>query len=150
LSLSHKLKLFIDYPLGDNKKLELNLPLDNFEVFDAIPETLSDDTYYVPLSTNFPVIDALTKKAALQYSVTPNHPMKGVRVLENLASLFSSHTLDFVFIVPMSVAAGFPKQKILTSKGAVPQSMPLVRQWVVGLPLGIDTSYDRKRKRSEG
>jgi len=144
------LKLFIDYPLGDNKKLELNLPLGHFEVFDAIPETLSDDTYYVPLSTNFAAIDALTKKAALQYSVAPIHPIKGVRVVENVASLFPSCTLDFVFIVPMSIAAGFLKQQILTSKGAVPQNMPLVRQWVVGLPLGIDTSYDRKRKRSEG
>jgi hypothetical protein len=109
------LKFFIDYPLGDNKKLELNLLLTHFEVFDAISETLSDDTYYVPLSTNFAVIDALTKKAVLQYSVAPIHRIKGVLVLENIASLFSSHTLDLIFIVPMSVAAGFPRQQILTS-----------------------------------
>jgi hypothetical protein len=144
------MKLFIDYPLGDNKKLELNLLLGNFEVFDAIAETLSDDTYYVPLSMNFAAINALTKKAALQYSVATIHPIKGVQVLENLASLLTPHTIDLVFIVLMSVAIGFPKQQILTSKGAVPQNMPLVQQGVVGLPLGINTSYDRKRKRSEG
>jgi hypothetical protein len=103
------LKFIIDYPLGD-KNLELNLLLSHFEVSDGIPETLSDDTYYILLSMNFAVIDALTKKAALQYSVTPIHPIKGVWVIENIASLFPSHTLDLIFIVPISVAASFPKQ----------------------------------------
>ena len=32
--------------------------------------------YYVPLSRDFPAIDALTKKRALQYSVTDDHPIK--------------------------------------------------------------------------
>jgi hypothetical protein len=36
--------------------------------------------YYVPLSRDFPAVDALTKERALQYSVTDNHPIKGIQL----------------------------------------------------------------------
>jgi hypothetical protein len=125
--------------------LELPLPLRDIEVFDMVPENLSEDKYYVPLSANFAAIDALTKDAALQYSITDTHPvnLKGVQVVAKLASLFPSDTLVLLFIVPESIAAGFSKQPILTSEA---QTMPAVRQFVVGLPLGIDTSSNKKRK----
>jgi len=141
--------LLTDSPSGDNNHLELSLRLRDVEVFDSMPENLSEDKYYVPLSANFAAIDGLTKDAALQYTITDVHPVKGVNVVEKLASLFPSNTLTLLFVVPESIADGFPKQPIVTTKGMTPKVMPAVRQFVVGLPLGIDTSFNKKRKYME-
>jgi hypothetical protein len=94
------------------------------------------------LSTDFPAIDALTKDATLQYTVTDIHQVKGVQVIAKLAALFPSKMSVLVFIVPESIAASFSKQRcqrILSSKGTTLVKMPAIQQFVVGLSLGIDT-----------
>jgi hypothetical protein len=127
-------------------ELKLPLPGHDVEVFDMLPKNLLADKYYVPLSANYPAIHALTKDAALQYTVTDAHGVKGVQVVANLASLFPSKALVLIFVIPESISAGFPKQPILTSKGTTPERMPAIRQFVAGLPLGIDTSISKKCK----
>jgi hypothetical protein len=131
---------------GDNKQLKLLLPSRKVEVFDEVPENLLEDKYYVPLSTDFSAIDALIKEAALQYTVTDNHPVKAAQVVAKLAALSPSKTMFLVFIVPESIAASFSKQRILTVNGTTPVKMPAIQQFVVGLPLGIDTSSNKKRR----
>jgi hypothetical protein len=126
--------------------LTLTLPRREVKVFDTVPAALSEDYYYVPLAANFPAIDSIIKDAALQHSVTTIHPIKGVVVVRALAELFPSQELILIFIVPESIAADFVEQPILTSKGDRPKTTPTVRQYVVGLPLGINP---RKRKLSQ-
>src|SRR5579859_6205846 len=119
---------------GDNHTLQLNLPAREANVFDVLPQSLSADKYYVPLSTNFAAIDALTKDSALQYCVTNIHPVKGVEVVRKIASLYPSKQLILVFVVPESIALTFAKQPILTTKSEEPKNLPSVRQYVAGLP----------------
>ena len=131
--------------------MTLSVHLRDIEVFDALPATL-EDKYYVPLSANFAGIDALIKDAALQYTISPTHPIKGVQNVRQLMSLFLPRSLDLVFIVPESIATDFCAQDILTTKshGIKQKNMP-VRQFVVGVPLqvGIDTSSNKNCKLSQ-
>jgi len=115
------------HPLpGDNVELMLELKPRNVVVFDSVPANLSDDNYYVPLSTNFPAVDAMTKKMALQYTVSEAHPIKSVRDIERLSRLYPGDTLPLVFVVPESIASKFQKQPILTTKGQIPVQLPSV------------------------
>ena len=148
VSLPHAFKSWNPLLPSGNEPLTLSLPLHEVVVFDKVPEDLSEDKYYIPLSANFAAIDALVKDAALQHSVATDHPIKGVQTVREVASLFPSKTLNLVFIVPESIASGFREQPILTTKGTPPAQKPSIRQFVVGLPLGIDTSSHRKRKLS--
>lgn len=58
----------------------------------------------------------------------------------------STMTLPLLFVVPESIANKFRKQQILTTTGQTPAMLPSVRQFVAGLPLGIDTSPIKKRR----
>jgi hypothetical protein len=115
-------------------------------VFDSVPANLSDDNYYMPLSTSFPAVDAITKETALQYTVSETHSIRSVRDIETLSRLYVGNTLPLLFVVPESIAGTFRKQKILTTKGQIPVNLPSIRQFVAGLPLGIDTSTIKKRR----
>lgn len=126
--------------LGDLKDFTLELPPREVRVFDQIPGTLSEGCYYVPLSANFPAVDALMDNIALQYCITEVHQVNGVQAVEKLAQLYSGGELRLLFVVPESIAAEFKKQKILTSAGKEPAKLPHIRQFVAGLPLGIDAS----------
>jgi hypothetical protein len=137
--------LLTDSSTGDNRQLTLDLPLRDVEVFDVLPKHLLADKYYVPLSENFAAIDALTTNAALQYTITDNHPIKGSKVIKELGSLFPTKKLNILFVVPEPIATKFLKQRILTTKGKKPKNMPTVKQFVVGLPIGINTSANKKR-----
>jgi hypothetical protein len=126
-------------PPGDDSQLELQLHPRDLETFDLVPKSLSNNTYYVPLSSNFAAVDALTKEMVIQYTVAEDHPIKGPRVLDQLARLYPRNELVFLFVVPESLIAEFKKQPILTVAGTSPVKPPLVRQYVAGLPLGIST-----------
>jgi len=115
-------------------------------VFNSVPADLSDDNYYVPLSTYFPAVNAITKKTALQYTICETHSMKSVRDIETLSRLYAGNTLPLLFVVPESIAGNFRKQPILTTEGQTPAKLPSIRQFVAGLPLGIDTSTVKKRR----
>jgi hypothetical protein len=127
----------------------LNLELNPHKVkhFDTVPTTLSDDTYYIPSAPNFAAVDALTKRISLQYCVTPTHPIKGVDIIDKLAALYPHHELPILFIVPDSIAYRFEKQQVLTAKGKPPATPLRVKQYVAGIPVGIDTSRAKKRRR---
>jgi hypothetical protein len=127
--------------------LLLKLNQREVKVFDSIPESLLDSHYYLPLVTNYPAIDALTKEAALQSTVTAIHPIKGVQVFQKLKSLFPNSQIPIVFIVPESIADEFHKQPTLTAAGQPSKTNSPFHQFVVGLPLGIDTSPLKKRPR---
>jgi hypothetical protein len=133
-------------PGDDDAEFHLELKQHNVAVFNSVPVNLSDDNYYVPLSTKFPAVDAITKKMALQYTVSQTHPIKGVRDIEALARLYAGDTLPLLFVVPESIADKFSKQQIRTTKGQIPAKMPSIQQFVAGLPLGIDTSTVKKRR----
>jgi hypothetical protein len=138
------LKRDLIHPLtGDDVEFQLELKQHNVVVFDSVPANLSDDNYYVPLSTNFPAVDAITKEIALQYTVSETHPIKSVRDAETLSRLYPGNTLPLLFVVPESIASEF---RILTTKGQTPAKLPSIRQFVAGLPLGIDTSPIKKRR----
>lgn len=131
--------------LGD-ESFDLVLHRREVNVFTEIPRTLDCQHYYRPLSSNFSTCDALTSEAALQYTVTDVHPIKGVRNVQQIAKLYSDKTLPLVYIVPESIAGFFQKQKILTSKGDEPAStLPKVCQFVAGLRVGVDKSILGKR-----
>ena len=126
-------------PPGDDSQLKLQLHPRELKTFDGVPKSLSNNTYYVPLSSNFAAVDALTKEMGIQYTVAEAHPIKGPQVLKQLAPLYPGKKLVFLFVVPESLAAGFEKQPILTVAGTLAKQLPLVRQYVAGLPLGIST-----------
>jgi hypothetical protein len=131
-----------DSPSDDNEEFELQLPPRKVEVFNVVPQDLSEDKYYVPLAANFPAINALTHRAALQYTIAETHLVKGVQVLGKLAKLFPFETVILVFVVPQSIAGDFRKQQILAKDGKGPkQKFAEVRQFVAGIPLGIDMSF---------
>jgi hypothetical protein len=114
-----------------------------------VPQELSSKTYYAPLSTNFAAVDALTKEAGLQYTVAEIHPIKSVKVIKQLATLYPGGVLPLVFVVPEPIAADFKKQKIVTTGGKPPVDPPFISQFVAGLSVGFDTSLeklDKKRK----
>lgn len=133
-------------PPGDDAEFHLELKQHNVVVFSSVPANLSDNNYYVPLSTYFPAVDAITKETALQYTVSVTHPIKSIRDIETLSRLYAENTLPLVFVVPESIAGKFRKQQILTTKGQTPAKLPSIRQFVAGLPLGIDTSTLKKRR----
>jgi hypothetical protein len=112
------------------------------ESFDLVPKSLSSGTYYTPLSTNFPTVDALTDEAGVQSTVTDLHPIRDVKTVERLGPLFPDGVLPLVFVVPEPLAANFKRQQVITSKGMLPAVYPRVWQYVAGLPVGIDTSLD--------
>ncbi|KAM6496299.1 hypothetical protein JOM56_009005 [Amanita muscaria] len=108
------------------------------ENFRQLPNSLSSGIYYVPLATNFAAVDALTTEVGLQFTVAQDHPIKGIRVVNDLVNLHGGE-LRLVFVVPETIAANFQKQKIVTTNGRAPAQDPPVKQYVVGLRLGIDT-----------
>ena len=132
------LKLYlIDFLPGDNSWVSLPLHSNIVQVFDALPQSLSNDHYYLPLSTNFLGIDALTKEMALQYSV---HPVIGVKVIPQLALFYPlapGKTMHLLFIVPEPISGEFRKQTILTADSNVPLVFPHIHQYVAGLSLNI-------------
>ena len=130
---------------GDKHQFELPLHRREVMVFTSTPQSLLDK-YYVPLSANFPAVDALTKEAALQCCVTDKHPVKGVQTINALATLYPEGELILVFVVPESIVLQFKRQPIQTAAGKNPRKLPRVRQFVAGLPLGIDTSLLKKRR----
>jgi hypothetical protein len=138
-------------PEHDNSQFQLKFKPHQVETFGSVPQTLSNDTYYVPLATNFAVVDALTKQWGLQYTITTTHPIKGVEIIDQLAALYPNNTLNLLFIVPQSIASEFKKQPIVTTKGKTPKTSHRIKQFVAGIPLGIDTSVlKRRRVESEG
>jgi hypothetical protein len=66
---------------GDDDEFHLELKQHNMVVFNSVPVNLSDDNYYIPLSTKFSAVIAITKKMVLQYIVSKAHPIKGVETL---------------------------------------------------------------------
>ena len=108
-----------------------------------------DGIYYVPLSRDFPAIGALTKERALLYSVTDNHPIKGIQTLSRLTDLYPNDKLPLLFIVPDCIADEFKKQPILTANVKAPKSstIPSIHQWVAGIPLGVNISPPIKKRR---
>jgi hypothetical protein len=141
------LNLLLMGSLAPRDSFDVLLPLRKVEVFDEVLQVLSGDTYYIPLSLNFPAVDALTKTMALQCCVIAIHPVKGVRLLQKVAALYARSLLPLVFIVPESIFAEFNEQKILTPEGADPVNPPLVHQLVLGIPLGIDTTSIKTRRK---
>ena len=125
---------------GDNGCSQMTINPRNVDVFSSIPKSLSDYVYYVLLSRNFPAVDALTKDWALQYTITGDHPIKGVHTVNQLAKLYPDQKLPLLFIVPKSLADQFKKQPIHTAKGSASKSSSSVHQWVAGLPIDIDAS----------
>jgi hypothetical protein len=120
------------------------------EVFKSdseLPQDLKDNKYYTPLLSNFAFADALTKDAAIQFSVTLFHPIKGVQAINRVAKLYPDESLRLVFVVPESLVKEFKAQDILTSSGNYPAKPPYVSQFVVGLPLGIDRETLGKKRR---
>jgi hypothetical protein len=99
-------------PGDDDTEIYLELKQHNVVVFTSVPPGLSDDNYYVPLSTKFPAVDAITKKMALQYTVSETHPIKGVQDIKTLAMLYAGDTLPLLFVVPESITDKFHKQQL--------------------------------------
>jgi hypothetical protein len=110
-----------------------------------VPQSLNLEDYFVPLRTNFAAADALIKEMAVQYTVTNIHKVKGVTIIQQLATLYGSG-LPLLFVVPESIASDFPKQLILTASGKAPAKLPTVCQFVAGLPLGIVAPPAKKRR----
>ena len=134
------------FPLDNEEDFELLLPSHKRVTFDAIPESLSAEGYHVPLASNFAAVDSLTKRAGIQATVSPEHPIKGPKTINSLAALYDNQVLPLVFVVPESIAATFEKQKVLTVDGKVPVNMPRILQYVAGLPVGVETSLVKKRR----
>jgi hypothetical protein len=148
LHFSDMLKLDLMHCLSaDGSLSKLKLNPQKTKHFDSVPTTLSDDTYYIPSATNFSTIDALTKEIALQYCVTTIHPINGVETISKLAALYPRNELRLLFIVPESIVNQFEKQLVLTAKGKPPTNPPCIKQFVAGIPIGIDTSRGKKRRR---
>ena len=89
---------------------------------------------------NFAVVDALVSDAGIQSTVTPDHPIKGPKMINTLRSLYANHELPIVFVVPDTIALTFEKQRILTVDGKTPTTSSRVAQYVAGLPVGVDPS----------
>jgi hypothetical protein len=132
------------YLPGDGSQFILQLQPRKVKIFDEVPKNLLNDTYYVPLSTNFAAVDALTKETSLQYTVSWDHPVKGPQVLNRLASLYTDKELILLFVVPELIASEFKKQPILTVAGQAPINPPRIRQYLASLSLGINTSLAQK------
>jgi len=130
--------------LDGEEPYELTLHPRKCKVFDSVPQSLNLEDYFVPLRTNFPAADALIKETAVQYTVTNIHKVKGVTIIQQLATLYGSG-LPLLFVVPESIASDFPKQSILTATGKAPAKLPTVHQFVAGLPLGIVAPPAKKR-----
>jgi hypothetical protein len=114
--------------LAPHNSFDVPLPSHKVKIFDEVPQVLLDDTYYIPLSPNFPV-DALTHNIALKCCITDVDEVKGIQLFEEVASW---HNLPLVFVVPESIFPKYKKQSIVTNEGDQP-AFPSIRQFVAGV-----------------
>ena len=104
------------------------------------------NAYYVPNEPNFPAIDAMSSQGMFQFTVTKNHPIRGVQMLRKLCRLYSNPKLFFV--VPSAIYEEFNKQEFeATKKGVKVAEIRGLQQFVIKLPItqDLDEQYIRSQ-----
>jgi len=105
-------------------------------VKDKIPDVL-EAYYYEPFDENFPAIDSFSPQGLFQFTVAPEHPIRGARILGKVSQLFQNPKLYFV--VPPHRFERFKKQKFLASDGnSSVEPVPLLKQFVLELPVAVE------------
>ena len=102
----------------------------------SIPSSPLDSSAYYEASgdDSFPAIDSFSEQGMFQITVAQEHPIRGVRILENMCALFSEPKLYFV--VPSHRFEKFKKQKFLATKGnSEVTPIKSLKQIVVELPV---------------
>ena len=73
-------------------------------------------SYYEPTDQdNFPAVDSLSPQGMFQFTVSAEHPIRGVEILGKLCKLYKEPKLYFV--VPPHRFANFKKQRFKAKQG---------------------------------
>jgi hypothetical protein len=123
----------------------------------SIPEE-DTGTIWTP-GPNFPSVDIiLTPNSLFQITISPRHPVKQEPLKKILEKLPAKEKISLYFIVPAEIFDTFTQsyhnEHGKVSRG-VPESVEMLEQWVLGVPLGgtlssenAEQSADRGMKRA--
>jgi hypothetical protein len=122
----------------------------------SIPEG-DTGTIWTP-GPNFPSVDIiLTPNSLFQITTSRHHPIKQEPLKKIFEKLPTKEKVLLYFVVPEENFKDFTFQEYHTEQGMVSEKVPdtvgMLEQWVLGVPLGVDVSNDaevqgtRKRRR---
>jgi hypothetical protein len=103
---------------------------------DTIPTAVAlACSYYEPTDEdNFPAVDALSPQGMFQFTVSAEHPIRGVKILGKLCKLYDEPKLYFV--VPPHRFEKFKKQSFKTKEATKDaKSIVELKQYVLELPV---------------
>jgi hypothetical protein len=115
----------------------LNSPKNTFGK-NSIPTAISPASYYEPTDDdNFPAIDSFSPQGMFQFTVSAEHPIRGVDILARLCKLY--HEPKLYFVVPPHQFEKFKRQSFKGRKGTTDvKSIVGLKQYVVELDLKKD------------
>ena len=143
--------------LDDSEEYVLTLhKQDNICKFSTI-ETITNDQYFRLDNKNFPSIDSIIAPQYLfQMTISMDHPIKLIGLKKVYHKLSNTDEIDFYFVVPAQLYAGFKKQKYTTTDKNDARRMPLwiknrVKQYALKIDLSseiyVDNGSSAKKKR---
>jgi hypothetical protein len=96
---------------------------------------------------NFPCVDMiLTPNSLFQITISSRHPVKQEPLRKLLEKLPTKKKISLYFVVPEKIFENFTFQNYLNEQGnvsqGVPESVEMLEQWVLGVPLRVRLSEE--------
>jgi hypothetical protein len=93
--------------------------------------------YYAATDRNFPAIDSMSEQGMFQFTISFDHPIRGVEIFDRLCGYYDEPKLYFV--VPSHIFASFKAQEFKQMRGnKTAHSVQGLKQFAIELPAQRD------------